>query len=106
MNNYGYVYLTKDHLTNKIYIGQKKGVHNNTKNYFGSGIIIRNIKKKRPQHLSKIVLGCCETPEELNEAEKICIEFFDAQNPIYGYNIAEGGMGHIGKEPWNKGKHW
>lgn len=87
---YGYVYLIKDHLTKKIYIGQKVGDAQKTLNYFGSGALIKPIIKERKHHLEKRILGYCETQEELNEAEKICVKFFDAQNPIYGYNISEG----------------
>lgn len=91
--SYGYIYLIKDHLHNRIYIGQKKGLAENTKDYFGSGKIILNIKTKRPLHLEKRILGYCKTKEELDYAEKICIEFYQSNNRIYGYNITEGGSG-------------
>lgn len=90
--SYGYIYLTKDLWTNKIYIG--KHVCKTQKNYYGSGIIIRQIIKKRKHHLEKRILGYCDTKEELNEMEKICIEFYNSTNPLYGYNLSFGGEGH------------
>lgn len=91
----GYIYLIKDHLTNKVYIGKShKLCQKYLEDYFGSGKIIKRIIKKRKHHLEKIILGYCETKEELAIAEITCIEFYDAQNPLYGYNITAGGEGH------------
>jgi len=90
--SYGYIYTTYDHFHNKIYVG-KRVKSKDIKSYYGSGIIICRIIKKRKHHLEKRILGYCETKEELDEAEKICIEFFDAQNPVYGYNLSPGGTG-------------
>lgn len=88
-NYYGYVYLTLDQKENKIYIGQKKGLIEKTENYFGSGDIIRRIVKKRGTYfLKKIILGVCETKEELNKCELECKYFFNALDPLYGYNIS------------------
>lgn len=85
---YGYIYITIDHLENKVYVGQHKS---NNAMYMGSGKIIRNIIKKRKHLLEKRILGYCESKEELDLAEQECIKFYNAQNPIYGYNIANGG---------------
>jgi hypothetical protein len=91
---YGYIYLIKDHYTNKVYIGKCKGNHLNTLLYYGSGLLIKRIINKRGlKHLEKIILGYCKTKQELNEAEKYCIEFYRARDKKYGYNIAEGGLG-------------
>lgn len=96
---YGYIYLIHDSFTNKVYIGQKKGTPENTQNYFGSGKTIKQIIKKRKHHLSKRILGCCKTKEELDDAEKICIEFYYSNVVQYGYNISDGPVcsfsGHI-----------
>lgn len=96
----GYIYLIKDHYKNKIYIGQSTNLK--TENYFGSGIIIKRILKIRKHHLQKIILGYCETKEELDEAEKICIDHFQSNDKRYGYNLSEGGCNGAGK--LNKGK--
>jgi len=92
--SYGYIYLIKDHLNNKIYVGRRKGLAENSKDYFGSGTIISRIIKKRKHHLSKIIIGYCNSLEELIEAETECIHFFRAfgsdgvnHDEIYGYNL-------------------
>jgi len=89
--SYGYIYLIKDHFTNKVYIGRRKGHESKSLNYFGSGKIIHNILHKRKHHLSKIVLGYCESKEELINLETQCIEFFNATNKLYGYNLKSTG---------------
>lgn len=91
---YGYVYAIIDQKNNKIYIGQKKGKVEKSLNYFGSGKIISDIIKFRGKLLlKKIILGFCEDRKSLNESEKTCIEFFQSNNFIYGYNLTEGGEG-------------
>ena len=111
------IYKTTDLKTGKIYIGQEK---NNNPEYFGSGLIIRNVIHKRikdyiEQELCKIfeefkfkkykrnycnLLFSKEILEEnfidkedLNLAEKFWILNYQSQNPEIGYNIASGGFG-------------
>jgi len=89
--SYGYIYLIHDSFTKKVYIGQKKGSPEKTQKYLGSGRIITQIITKRKHHLSKRILGYCGTKEELDEAEKMCIEFYQSNNGRYGYNLSSGG---------------
>ena len=92
---YGYLYLTIDQKHNLLYVGQKKGLVEKTKYYYGSGNIIRSkIKSRGNYFLKKIVLGVCYSKEELNITEEECIYFFrsygsDGENydEIYGYNL-------------------
>jgi len=92
---YGYIYLTLDQKTGKVYVGQKKGLVEKTKNYYGSGSIIENIKKKRGTHfLKKTILGICYSKEESDIAETECIYFFRSfgsngiqEDSVYGYNL-------------------
>jgi len=90
---YGYIYVIKDHLNNKIYIGKRKGHIEKSRNYFGGGKIIKKIIKKRKYHLEKIILGVCTSKFKLNECEKYCIAFFNSNNKLYGYNLSSGGDG-------------
>ncbi len=89
--SYGYIYTTYDHFHNKIYVGRRKGHESESLNYFGSGLIISRIIKRRKYHLEKRILGYCETKEELIKAETECIKFFNATNELYGYNLKQCG---------------
>lgn len=90
----GYIYKTTDLSNGKIYIGQHKLEHFNPK-YFGSGMIIKKIKKERCKDLTVEVIEWCETISELNYKEKYWIAFFNSRNRDIGYNIAEGGDGCV-----------
>lgn len=87
-NYYGYVYLIYDQKEKKVYIGQStKRIE---KEYYGSGTIIKRVIAKRGVYfLKKIILGYCYSREELLECETECKYFFEAFNPLYGYNIAK-----------------
>jgi hypothetical protein len=103
---YGYVYLTLDQKHNLLYVGQKSGLVEKSKNYFGSGnIIVSKKKSKGVYFLKKIILGVCYTIEELNECETECIYFFrsfgsDGENHdrVYGYNLTKTGRGFSGRK--------
>lgn len=87
---YGYIYVTLDQKHNKVYVGQKKGKIEKSKNYFGSGTIITNIIKDRGIYfLKKFVLGVCYSKEELTFWETECKHFFKALDRKYGYNKIE-----------------
>jgi hypothetical protein len=87
---YGYIYITLDQRENKVYVGYKKGKIEKSKNYFGSGTIIRRIiKKYGKDFLKKTVLGVCYSKEELIFWETECKHFFKALDRRYGYNILE-----------------
>jgi hypothetical protein len=89
---YGYIYIILDQKHNKVYVGQSTKRIEKSKNYFGSGKIIRDkIKAKGKYFLKKIILGVCYSKEELDSSEIDCIIFFDSSNRLYGYNIAKGG---------------
>jgi len=87
---YGYIYVIFDQKRNKVYIGKKKGSIETSQDYFGSGSIIKSIIKLRGSYfLKKIVLGVCNSKNELEYCETECISFFDATNKLYGYNICK-----------------
>ncbi len=107
------IYKVTNILNNKIYIGQtirsldqrRKEHYKNSatgeKSYFYSAL------RKHSQTFFKWeVVGECFTKKELNEAEKICIEFFQSNNSIYGYNGTSGGTGGAIRfgPAWNSGK--
>lgn len=93
---YGYIYLIKNLYNNKVYIGQSKHI-DQINNYYGSGILIKRIIKKYGiSYLKKIIIGFCNSKKELNEAEIICIDFYQSNDKRYGYNLTKGGEGTNG----------
>lgn len=92
---YGYVYITHDVLKNKVYVGQHKS-ETYDKNYFGSGLIIKNIIKKRKDTLKNYVLEWCETKDALDESEIRWIAYFKEEfGEENSYNISNGAQGGI-----------
>lgn len=95
---YGYIYLIKNLYNNKVYIGQTTNLNRRISDHFK--LAFKNIKKtyfyeaikKYGTHnFTWRILGTCNSREELNEAEKECISFFESNNKLYGYNLTNGG---------------
>lgn len=102
--SYGVIYTIENKVNGKIYVGQT------TKNFnerYG-GDIEKNTHNKHLQNsikkygienfvIDKYVCEC-DSEEELNEAEKFYIDFFDSANSEHGYNKTLGGEGMIPNE--------
>ena len=109
----GYIYLITDTTNGKKYTGKhhydKEGELD--PNYHGSGVIIKNIYKKRPETLKEEYIKTCYSEEEMCSDEQYYIEVFDTLWPN-GYNLTKGGEGEIPCEETRrklslaqKGKH-
>jgi group I intron endonuclease len=94
---YGRVYLVRNLINGKVYIGQttmklatRWGRHKcdakRSNNYFA-----RAIMKHGADNFEVVELCICLDRQTLNLAEKGFIEVFDSMNPEFGYNIREGG---------------
>ena len=93
----GYIYLITDTTNGMKYTG-KHHYHIEGQldpNYHGSGVIIKNIYKKRPETLKEEYIKTCYSEEEMNSDEQYYIDFFDTLYPN-GYNLTEGGEGWSG----------
>lgn len=95
-----YVYKTTNLINGLIYIGISKKDSNRSKNYLGSGNLIKKaIKDFGREAFTKSVL--VEDAEfmyqDLQRLEIFLIDLFDARNPEVGYNISEGGDGNCGE---------
>ena len=93
----GYIYLITDTTNGMKYAGKH---HYNKEgeldpNYHGSGVIIKNIYKKRPETLKEEYIKTCYSEEEMCSDEQYYIKFFKTLWP-YGYNLTEGGDGWSG----------
>lgn len=116
----GYIYLITDTTNGMKYTG-KHHYHIEGQldpNYHGSGTIIKNIYKKRPETLKEEYIKTCYSEEELCSDEQYYIKLFKTLYPN-GYNLTEGGDGgeipceeirkkmstsHKGINIWMKGK--
>lgn len=112
--SYGCIYLVKNIQTHKVYIGKTKSKHFNNyiNDHFSNALrysngknrhFYRSIRKYGKQNFKWMILGYCNSLEELNEAEKECIYFFRSYSStgetcdgIYGYNLTKGGDGFTG----------
>ena len=95
----GYIYLVTDTTNGMKYTG-KHHYHIEGQldpNYHGSGTIIKNIYKKRPETLKEEYIKTCYSEEEMNIDEQHYIEVFDTLWP-HGYNLTKGGEGCVACE--------
>lgn len=90
---YGYVYLIRNKLNNKIYIGQHRS-NIIDYNYYGSGnIIVRAISKYGKDNFELNILTWASSREELNILERFYILLYNSTDKNIGYNIQIGGQG-------------
>ena len=95
----GYIYLITDTTNGMKYTG-KHHYHIEGQldpNYHGSGVIIKNIYKKRPETLKEEYIKTCYSEEEMNSDEQHYIKVFDTLYPN-GYNLTKGGDGVLPSE--------
>lgn len=89
----GYVYITKNTINNRIYIGKHESDKYDS-SYLGSGKILKQaIDKYGKDNFTNSILYTAETIDELNSAEQAFIKEY---RDLYGdamYNIASGGDG-------------
>ena len=92
----GYIYLITDTTNGMKYTG-KHHYHIEGQldpSYHGSGVIIKNIYKKRPETLKEEYIKTCYSEEEMCSDEQYYIKVFKTLWPN-GYNLTEGGEGFI-----------
>ena len=95
----GYIYLITDTTNGMKYTG-KHHYHIEGQldpSYHGSGVIIKNIYKKRPETLKEEYIKTCYSEEEMCSDEQYYIKVFKTLWPN-GYNLTEGGDGVLPSE--------
>lgn len=90
------IYLLKNTVNGKIYIGQtwfplNKRMGKNGKNYDHSPHLSASIKKYGVENFEYFVLQECNNQETADAYETYYITLFRSQNQEIGYNIKEGG---------------
>lgn len=93
MKTYNYIYLIKNNINQKIYIG-KHSTDNLDDGYMGSGRLIKKaIQKYGLENFTKEYLAFCDTEEKLNWLERFYIKKYKAREA--GYNLTDGGEGML-----------
>lgn len=93
MKTYNYIYLIKNNINQKIYIG-KHSTDNLDDGYMGSGILIKKaITKYGIENFTKQYLAFCDNEEKLNWLERFYIKKYNAKE--CGYNLSDGGEGML-----------
>ena len=86
-----YIYKITNNVNGKIYIGKQV---RKSKNYMGSGLLIKRAQKKYGiENFDKVILEECINNDELCEREKYWIETLNSTDINIGYNISCGGDG-------------
>lgn len=97
------IYKTTNLLDGKIYIGKASGRRARKSWYIGSGKWLkRAILKYGRENFKRCVIDVAESKLDQSRKEVFWIAFYDARNPLIGYNLGPGGEGNGGI--W-KGRH-
>lgn len=90
---YGYIYITRNLINKKIYIGKHKSEKYDS-SYYGSGkLLLYDIEKYGKNNFTNEILYKADSKEELNSKEKQYIEEYKNIYKELMYNIANGGDG-------------
>lgn len=89
------IYIHRNMINGKVYIGQTKTTierrsHTDGSGYKGNNFFWSAIQKYGWQNFSYAILETC-SKEEVDNREKFWISFFNATNPEFGYNLMPGG---------------
>ena len=90
---FGYVYITRNNINNKIYIGKREKSYFDA-GYIGSGKYLKHaIDKYGKDNFSCEILEWCEDRDSLYDKEIYYIDLYNSRDASIGYNIAKGGQG-------------
>lgn len=100
---YGFIYMTKNLINGKLYIGQHRRTMNpkdiNDNWYLGSGVVLKKaIVKYGIDNFKRTIIYECNSQDELNYMEEIFTEFYNAVGDDNFYNLVRGGGGTSGKK--------
>lgn len=95
---YGFIYMTRNKINGKLYIGQHKRTMDITDIddswYLGSGVLLQKaIQKYGEENFERTILYECKSADELNYMEEVFIGYYNAVDDEQFYNIAKGGSG-------------
>lgn len=92
-----YIYKITNLINNKIYIGLSTRPVEESTDYYGSGIQIKEaIQKYGKDNFTKEILYIGKTIQDISNAEKRFISEYNSTDNNIGYNILDGGYGGNG----------
>lgn len=100
---YGIIYLLKNKITGKQYVGKTKGKFKNYINGYKNLLsdsskrpIIRSMLKHGFENFECKIIDIAMNLKQLNDLERKYILQYNCKNPQFGYNVAKGGEGGVG----------
>lgn len=98
---FGFIYMTKNNITGKLYIGQHKRTMNpkdiDDSWYLGSGTVFRKaLVKYGEENFERTILYECDNASHLDYMEKVFIDYYNAVDDDMFYNLVAGGCGSSG----------
>ena len=95
-NLYGFIYVTTNLINGKFYIGQKV-FDNRSKNYLGSGTVLKKaIKKYGKENFHRDIIDIAFNQSNLDYLEVFYINRFNSINKQTWYNLCQGGYKNAG----------
>lgn len=99
---YGFIYMTRNKVNGKLYIGQHKRTMNpkdiNDEWYLGSGTLLKKaLVKYGEENFERTILYECDNQQHLNYMEEVFIAYYNAVGDDSFYNLATGGFGSSSK---------
>lgn len=98
----GVIYLHKNKINNKVYIGQttQKPEYrwNHGNGYKDSPYFYQAIQKYGWENFEHIILEECIPEKELNNREQYWIQYYQSNNQNFGYNLINGGHSSLNEQ--------
>jgi group I intron endonuclease len=95
----GYIYVIRNVVNNKAYVGQTWNIERRLSQHFsakgGSLLLAKAIAKYGSENFNASIVATCHTQQQMDSAEIAMIREFDTFIPK-GYNLTHGGKGHDG----------
>jgi len=96
---YGYIYIIKNLINRKKYIGQttnKRGIRGamtleSIKNYYNNSHLINSVKLYGTENFERKIIDSAKDKEDLDKKEEYYIQKYNTLNRNYGYNLKHGG---------------
>lgn len=98
---YGFIYMTRNNVTGKLYIGKHKRTMDpkdiDDSWYLGSGKVLKKaLAKYGEDNFERNIIYECNSADQLNYMEQVFISYYNAVDDDTFYNLTSGGEGVIG----------